>query len=567
MSNKAQKVKTTKSTTTLTDKDYLAAGGQGMVFAQKGLAYKIYHDKKQVIPVAKIQELSELQHDNILAPIEPLYDAVTGAPIGFTMKYVKGVEFLCKIFTKTFRDKKNISPQEIATLVTQKQRTLQYVHTHSNHTILGVDLNEMNFLLSKALDQILFIDIDNYQTKNFPAQAIMDSIRDRKGKPGQFTELTDWFSWAIVTFQMYVGVHPFKSRCKGFKPAEWSKRMDQGISCYHKDATLPTTCQPLSVIPKKHAGWYEAVFQHGERSVPPYADDITVAIAAVVRTIGSKGDFVVRELFQVPETIKNVYMSNGERYVVASGGIYNSQKKKVVTFHQPHKKGKKGLCDVFGEAPLFVYHKDLEARFYELNGTEVGTIKAEDIMGSNGAVYTLNNGQLIENTFERFGKLQHRIKMICEISKSYKTFKGIVIQDDFMKCRAAIPFAIGKCVNINIEQLDGQRIIDARYERGISVIISEKQGKYFRNILCFNENHSDYTIQTEDVIDIYPVNFIVLPNQMCLLVDDEKLSLFKNNKGRKEITNIPFDVSMRLYHDSMQVLFVDDRKLYSVTYR
>jgi hypothetical protein len=563
---KTYKVSTTKNTTTLTDKDYLAVGGQAMVFAKKkqGLAYKIYHDPKQMIPVAKIQELAELKHDNILAPIEPLYDTVTRVPVGFTMRYVQGIEFLCKIFTRTFRDEKNISPMEIVGLVTQKQNTLRYIHTQSNHTILGVDLNEMNFLLDKDIKNVYFIDVDNYQTKNFPCVAIMESIRDRTTKRGEFSELTDWFSWAVVTFQMYIGMHPYKGFCKGFKPAEWSKRMDQGVSCFHPDASLPTTCQDFSVIPKKHRDWYEAVFQHGERSIPPFADGVVIA-AAIVRTIGSKGDFVVRELLETPEPIMNVYVSNGKRFIVTSGGVYDNQKKKVVTFQKPYKRAQKGLCDVFGEDPLFVYLKDLKAKFYELNGTEVSSIKAEDIMGSNGAIYTINNGQLIENTFERFGKLQHRTKMVCDISMSYKVFKGVVIQDDFMKCRLAIPFEIGKCINVNIEELDGQRIVDARYEKGICVVLAEKQGKYFRYILCFNDAHSDYSILTEDVIDFHLVNFTVLPNKMCLLIDDEKLSMFKNNKGRKEITNLPFDVSMRLYHDNMQVLFVDDRKLYSVT--
>jgi len=550
-----------KATTDLTDKDYLAAGGQAMVFAKKdqGLAYKIYHDQKQMIPVAKIQELSELKHNNILGPIEPLYDYKTRVPIGFTMRYIQGIEFLCKIFTQTFRDEKNISPLEIVPLVTQKQQTLQYTHGKG---ILAVDFNEMNFLLDKALKNVYFIDVDNYQTKNFPCVAIMESIRDRQAK-GKHTEFSDWFSWGIVTFQMYVGMHPYKGFCKGFKPAEWSKRMDQGMSCFHPDASLPTTCQDFSIIPKKHRDWYEAVFQHGERSIPPYADDITIA-ATIVHTIGSKGDFVVRELLETPERIMNVYVSNGKHFIVTSRGVYDNKKKKVVTFQQTHKRAQKGLCDVFGEDPLFVYQKDFQAKFYELNGTEVSAIKAEDMMGNNGATYTINNGQLIENTFERFGRLQHRAKVVCDISKSHKIFKGVVVQDDFMKCRLTVPFEIGKCVNVNIAELDGRRIVDARYENGICVVHSEKQGKYSKYIICFNDAHSDYSILEEEIINIHPVNFTVLPNKMCLLIDDEKLLLFKNNKGRKQITNLPFNVSMRLYHDNMQVLFVDDRKLYSV---
>jgi len=52
---------------------------------------------------------------------------------------------------------------------------------------------------------------------------------------------------------------------------------------------------------------------------------------------------------------------------------------------------------------------------------------------------------------------------------------------------------------------------------------------------------------------------------LCLDVDLEKLSLFKNLKMKKEIKNIPFDNSMCLYNQNMQVMFVNENKLYSVT--
>lgn len=558
---KSFKVRTKKDTVTLTDKEYKAAGGQGAVFCKGKLAYKIYHDPKKVIPVAKICELAELKRDNILAPIEPLYEYKTNTPIGFTMKYIQAVEFLCKIFTKTFRDDKGVNPSDIAYLVTEMQKTLQYIHKMG---ILVVDYNEMNFLFDKDIKNIFHIDVDSWQTKNFPADAIMDSIRDRTVRAGKFTELSDWFSWAVVTFQMYIGIHPYKGRHKDFKPAEWGKRMDLGVSVFDPDVKLPGVCQDFSVIPKKHLDWYKAVFLNNERSIPPLADAVMVA-TAIVKAIGSKGDFIVRQIFETKKPIKNVFFFNGSRYVMTSEGIYDNQKNKVFTFKEYTKSDLKGMCDVFGEDPLVVCLKNNKAEFYDLKETLISSIRAEDMMGYNGAIYTINNGQLIENTFERFGKIIHRTKIVCEISRSYKIFRGVIIQDDFMKCRLAIPFESGKCINIHIEPLDGQRIVDARYDKGICIILAEKQGKYSKYILCFNEAHSNYTIREEDVVDFHSINFIVLPNKLCLLIDDEKLSMFKDNKSRKEITNLPFDVSMRLYHDNMQVLFVDGKKLYSVT--
>jgi len=40
--------------------------------------------------------------------------------------------------------------------------------------------------------------------------------------------------------------------------------------------------------------------------------------------------------------------------------------------------------------------------------------------------------------------------------------------------------------------------------------------------------------------------------------------MFTDNNRRKELSDAPFDASMQLYHQDMKVLFVDDKKLYSV---
>ena len=44
---------------TLTDKHFIASGGEGSVFKKNGKAFKIYNDISKMIPVGKIQELSQ----------------------------------------------------------------------------------------------------------------------------------------------------------------------------------------------------------------------------------------------------------------------------------------------------------------------------------------------------------------------------------------------------------------------------------------------------------------------------------------------------------------------------
>jgi len=546
-----------KNTITLTEKDYKAAGGQATVFCKGDTAYKIYHDPKKMIPVAKIQELGLLKHDNIIAPISPLYDTKTTKPVGFTMRYVKDIEFLCQIFTKTFRNDKSVSPTDIVDLVTNMQKTLQYIH--SKH-FLVVDYNEMNFLLDKLISTVFYIDSDSWKTPSFKADALMDSVRDRTTKPGVFSEFSDWFSWAVVTFQMYTGIHPYKGRHSDFKPKEWIKRMDLGVSVFDPKVTLPPACQDFSLIPKRHLDWYKAVFVNNERSIPPFAD--SVVGGAVVKLIGSKGDFIVKELLKMNKSIKSMFYINNRRYILTSEGLFDNQSKMVFP---ALKSALIGMCEVFNEQPFIAQHICNEATFYNLKGDVVSAIQAEAMMGYNNIAYTTNAGELVQNTFERLGKLVHVTDAVCNISSSYKMYKGVVVQDDFTKIHLAIPFDKGMCINSYIKELDGQRILNARYEKGICVVITENQNKYMRYILCFNDDHSKYTIREEEVVDLHTANFIVLPNKICITLDDEKLAMFVDNNKRKEITNCPFDVSMRLYHEELLVLFVDQKRLYSVT--
>jgi hypothetical protein len=558
MNSKSTNVKTTAGVVTLTEKNYKAAGGQGVVYCKDLIAYKIYHDPRQMIPVAKIQELGTLKNDNILGPIEPLYDPKTMVPIGFTMPYVDATEFLCKVFTRNFRDDKGIGPQEVIDMITGMQKTLEFVHSHK---FLVVDYNEMNFLLGQDLKVVYHIDVDSWKTPSFPAVALMESVRDRKSPPGKFTELTDWFSFAVVTFQMYVGIHPYKGFHPKFAPAEWSKRMDLGISVFDKDVTLPKSCQDFSVIPKKHLDWYKEIFVKGERSTPPYADAVIIS-AATGKAVTSQGKFDVELIKDYIAIIQKVYFFDNNRYVITGTGVYRGDDL-LFSFS---KAGRSHLemVSVFGEDPLVCNITSGKLEFYDLKKNLVDTLSAEAAFGANDLMYSINNGELVESSFERFGKLVHRTKAVSGICPSYKVFPGIVVQDDFMKCHLAIPYAQGLCANILVKELNGYRIIDAKHEGTVSVLVAEKSGDFWRYILCFDKNFSSYTVWKEQLTNFISVNYLALPNNLNILLEDDKIIMFRDNLNKKEIKNPPVNSSTRLYHHGMNVYFTDDSKIYRV---
>jgi len=243
----------------LTDRDFLAAGGQGSVYKYKDFAVKIYHDPKQMIPVKKVRELSTLNCDNILAPSLLVFDS-SHHPIGFAMPFAKGTEVICKLFTTGFRNQIGFNEQATTDLVKKIQQIVAQVHSNK---CLIVDLNEFSLLVdSKKYEKPYFCDVDSWQTPSYPALALMESVRDRLIKQNKWTELSDWFSFAIVAFQLYIGIHPYKGMHPDYSPKDWIQRMQDGVSVFDKKTIIPPSCRPFSVIPKAHFNWFQEIFKN-----------------------------------------------------------------------------------------------------------------------------------------------------------------------------------------------------------------------------------------------------------------------------------------------------------------
>jgi len=181
----------------LTQKNFVAKGGEGSIFKRNGIAYKVYEDLNKMVPLEKLKELKALTHPQIVKPIDILYNEKKHV-VGFTMDWVGDDNFaLCKLFTNTFREANNVNDAMTLALVENIKKTTSYIHENN---FLIVDGNELNYLVSPDFVTPFFIDVNSWQTKNYQATAIMPSIRDWTNDA--FSVLTDWFSFAIVTFQL-----------------------------------------------------------------------------------------------------------------------------------------------------------------------------------------------------------------------------------------------------------------------------------------------------------------------------------------------------------------------------
>lgn len=216
-----------KGTVNLTEKDYVTEGGEAKVYRKGSTAFKIYSDINKITPLAKLTELKVIKRDNIIVPDTPILNS-KDRYIGFTMPWIDNTLPICKLFTTDFRNRNNITPEMIVKLVDNMQESIDHIHQFG---VIQCDGNELNYLVKEGdFKTPYFIDVDSYQTPNFPATAIMPNIRDYN--TNGFNRLTDWYSFAIIAFQLFIGIHPFKGKNPNFKKNSLIERMKQNVSVF-----------------------------------------------------------------------------------------------------------------------------------------------------------------------------------------------------------------------------------------------------------------------------------------------------------------------------------------------
>ena len=270
-----------KGEVALTQTDYLATGGEGVVYAKGGYVYKLYLDPARARARGiedKLKLLQAIQHPHIVAPTDVLHNA-RHEVVGFYMPQASGVP-LVKTFTNAWRDPNNFGLKESLALVENMRLAVDAAHQAG---AVLVDANEMNYLADGTAPRLL--DVDSWQIGPHKASAIMPSIRDLHSG-ADFTPLTDWFSWAVVSFQVLAGIHPYKGVHPDFKRGDLQARMLANASVFDPRVSVNAGVRDYATLPGALLDWYRDVFQHGLRSAPPgvHAARVVAAPKRATRT-------------------------------------------------------------------------------------------------------------------------------------------------------------------------------------------------------------------------------------------------------------------------------------------
>jgi hypothetical protein len=550
----------------LSKTDFKAQGGEGSIYVKGSTAYKIYADQRRAIPQAKILELAALARPNIIRPLDVLHDG-QGRPAGYSMRAVGPSYALCQLFPKAFRQRNNLSPETALRLVRRLQEGVRHVHARG---ILIVDLNEMNFLVAEDFGEIFFIDVDSYQTASFPATVLMESVRDRHAR--SFTTLSDWFSFAVVSFQLFVGIHPFKGsypplQHSGDKESALDARMRANVSVLRAGVSVPASCLPFSVIPPAYLDWYKAVFEEGKRLPPPEGAQPALNLAAPAARPPVESDQF--EVAEIHEYAGDIIRHDGSITVTDSSVFFEGRE-----YPKPR-------CGAKVAATPRLRH--LVAAFMGASGPRFLDLTdgRELPLGASGEEVALHEGQFYvkqgENIFavelmERQRSILPGLKPVANVMmNSTRLFEGVAIQSLLGAYYAALFPAPGVCRQVRLRELDGYRVLEARLCRNVLVIVAVKGGRYDKFTLRFADDFGGYDLRLSPDVSSTNINLTVLDSGVVLqMTDDDGLEVFsrvKDSPGMKIIRDPFLRSDVRLFHVGAQALAARGGKLYKIKMR
>lgn len=549
----------------LTKNDFLGRGGQGEVYAKGTTAYKLYDDPTRMIPVAKIGELAAITDPNVITPQAVLTDA-KGTPIGYTMRFVRDAYTLCQTFTKAFRQRAGLTPEKSLTLVRKLQASIAHIHSKR---ILVVDLNELNFLVDQGLAEVYSIDVDSYQTPGYRASALMESVRDRHAQPNHFTEATDWFAFAIVSWQMFIGIHPYKGRHPQYGD-DLEQRMRHNLSVLNPEVKYPQgVVLPLDVIPPAYRRWYEAVLERGERSAPPDDTAALVPVAPRTRRLTPGAAVDIVKLLTLPEAIVAYFDSPVHPVTLTTAAFYLAGRcitkapRRAVVAHAPR-----------SERPIAAWTEAGKLRLFDLLAQRLLPINldASDVTVSGRRLYTLSGSNLLEIQFlESLNGVIASPRIVgAALELATHVGDGVMLQDLLGSFYASVFPTAGRHHQIRLKELDGAKILEACYRNRVLAVVTSKGGHYDRHIFRFGSGHGrDYDVDSVHDITLTGLNLVVHENGTAVMIDEEaKIRVFSNqpcSQVARVIEDPAIAVDMRLALKGAQTLFWKDDTLYSMT--
>lgn len=305
--------------------DYVTSGGEGHVYRKDGMAIKLWDDAAKAAQRGMPKRIARLKSMSVPCAVFPeALVIVKGTVQGYVMPWVDGWG-LPLAFTNSWRLANGFQDEQALSFLALMKNVVSAAH--NDNVVLG-DANEFN-ILGDGFSP-LYIDVDSWVPEGFSGDKILPTIYDHHSKP--FTKDADWFAWAVVGFQLLIGIHPYKGSHAKFVKTDLTGRMKANVSVFSPDVTCPRAAvRSFSLIPHDLRAWFEQVFEHSVRVVPP---NFTCHPATVVTTVSvvipQSGKIELIEMHVLASSVVCsvapgiLRLLNGELIYLYSGNVVNA---------------------------------------------------------------------------------------------------------------------------------------------------------------------------------------------------------------------------------------------------
>jgi hypothetical protein len=391
----------------------------------------------------------------------------------------------------------------------------------------------------------------------------MPSIRDWHSNV--FDERSDWFSWGIVTFQVFTGIHPYKGRHDGYKNSDLEKRMRDNVSVFNKGVHLNAAVRDFTKIPGGLLDWYQRVFEHGERSIPPSPLDTTrttTIIRQVAPTVSATGALVF-EMILAATTDPVIRIYPCGLALRQTGVLQDATSKRYMAVNFTPKaeiiRTQNGY--LVADKGSFYHLSDSGLQQLTLMLTHYGVVR------SGNRMFAITDQGLTELNLMEMGR------PILTAGRTWDTmrnatewFDGVGVQNSLGAKYMVVPFGSDACAFVRAPELDDVTVVTARAgHRFVSVIGLNKAGEYKKFEFCLDHEYQKYTLWTGDT-DSPDLNLAILPSGVCAtIVKDGELAIFVPQNGKA--SNVPdkkITTDMQLSTWGDKVVYIQNGELWWV---
>ena len=566
-----------KGPVTLRPSNHIATGGAGAVYQVGDLAVKMYLDPEKMQRegfLDRVKLLVQIKHPYVVAP-QGLVLNSRGDPVGHYLPFVEGPPRghpMSMVFTNDFWSTYGFDTSSASILVDRMREMTHAIH-HGTPRAVTVDANELNWfalLMNGSGPEPRVIDVDSWAIGKFPASAIMPSIRDWNCKV--FDESTDWFAFAVVTFQIYTGIHPYKGTLSGFSRGDMVGRMRANASVFAPGIKLNAAVRDFATIPGPLRDWYEATFQHGKREIPPSPTDKSVTAAPAARVmravVSDSGVLVFEKLFGKPlDPVTRTFHCGIA--LTASGSLIDLDKKREIGRAGKHcevVRVELGWLVADGQSLTQVGENDLRPIPLNLR------VEGRALISSGNRLFSVTERGLVEINVQLFGS-----RPIAAVGQTWgiminstRWFSGFGMLDAMGAMFAIVPFGNDGVAQVRLKELDGMKVVSGKSGyRFVSMIAIDKQGFYHKFELTFDKDYGLPPKIWQGSTDSAELNLAILPKGVCAtIVKDEELDIFVPTSGamkRVEDKQIATDMALANWKDT--VVFVQNGDVWSLKLR